>query len=519
MKRKNNRKGFTIVELVIVIAVIGILATVLVPTFGYVIDSAQESKAKQMAKNAYTEYVIANSGVAPPLMVYKHANGKVVAVENGAAANVYDTEAEFFTAYSISVFDMTEGIIYAADGEAGSGDVEDSEKIYRVDPMTYYKEVSYNGGVTWISTNIRENHDNVTEYNYPMINIEILPGSLKKSGWVYTEVEGYYGAVILIEDTIFDQVTIVPNGVKNYAYTFLAGDLKNGEVPAFATGYEETVVDLVWDTKTIEIPDNAKYLYVYSNTGETKYLPSEIIFSKAGAINEGNSFTISTWNIGHFNSGSGMTVEAYRTFIQHQLATDIICLNEYSTNYTGEATVFQNYTAYEGPWRNYSCNAMFYRNLSMTTPTLHEFACNEDQYVPAGTLKESEYYYVTTVVSINGKEVTVVSAHLIFDKTNPNDDQINKDQIKELIDVFETTEGVVLVGDWNCILFDHFDLFKDAGYALANNDPNLETFKGNAVNSKALDNIIYKGVEVKNFTLVETALSDHNALTCTIVVD
>lgn len=54
---KKNRKGFTIVELVIVIAVIGILATVLVPTFGNVISDAKEKSALQAAKNIYTNYV------------------------------------------------------------------------------------------------------------------------------------------------------------------------------------------------------------------------------------------------------------------------------------------------------------------------------------------------------------------------------------------------------------------------------------------------------------------------------
>lgn len=51
---RNNKKGFTIVELVIVIAVIAILAGVLIPTFAGVINKANESKALQEAKNAYT---------------------------------------------------------------------------------------------------------------------------------------------------------------------------------------------------------------------------------------------------------------------------------------------------------------------------------------------------------------------------------------------------------------------------------------------------------------------------------
>ena len=52
---KNNKKrGFTIVELVIVIAVIAILAAVLIPTFSNVIKKADESKALQEVRNAWT---------------------------------------------------------------------------------------------------------------------------------------------------------------------------------------------------------------------------------------------------------------------------------------------------------------------------------------------------------------------------------------------------------------------------------------------------------------------------------
>lgn len=49
---KLNKKGFTIVELVIVIAVIAILAAVLIPTFSTVIENANRSAALQEAKVA-----------------------------------------------------------------------------------------------------------------------------------------------------------------------------------------------------------------------------------------------------------------------------------------------------------------------------------------------------------------------------------------------------------------------------------------------------------------------------------
>jgi len=47
-----NKKGFTIVELVIVIAVIAILAAVLIPTFSGVIQRANESSSLQTATSA-----------------------------------------------------------------------------------------------------------------------------------------------------------------------------------------------------------------------------------------------------------------------------------------------------------------------------------------------------------------------------------------------------------------------------------------------------------------------------------
>ena len=54
MKKMNN-KGFTIVELVIVIAVIAILAAVMIPTFSSIVSKAQDSAALQKATAAYKE--------------------------------------------------------------------------------------------------------------------------------------------------------------------------------------------------------------------------------------------------------------------------------------------------------------------------------------------------------------------------------------------------------------------------------------------------------------------------------
>ena len=57
MKTTNKKRGFTIVELVIVIAVIAILAAVLIPTFSGVVQKAKDSAALQEATAAYKETI------------------------------------------------------------------------------------------------------------------------------------------------------------------------------------------------------------------------------------------------------------------------------------------------------------------------------------------------------------------------------------------------------------------------------------------------------------------------------
>ena len=57
--KKLNKKGFTIVELVIVIAVIAILAAVLIPTFSGVVEKANQSAALQNCRNEYTQAKVA----------------------------------------------------------------------------------------------------------------------------------------------------------------------------------------------------------------------------------------------------------------------------------------------------------------------------------------------------------------------------------------------------------------------------------------------------------------------------
>ena len=62
--KKSNRKGFTIVELVIVIAVIAILAAVLIPTFASIVKKANDSNVQQVLAAARKVAVAENASDA-----------------------------------------------------------------------------------------------------------------------------------------------------------------------------------------------------------------------------------------------------------------------------------------------------------------------------------------------------------------------------------------------------------------------------------------------------------------------
>lgn len=63
--KKFNKRGFTIVELVIVIAVIGILAGVLIPTFSSITQRAQQTAAMQEATSGRDALLALTNGSMP----------------------------------------------------------------------------------------------------------------------------------------------------------------------------------------------------------------------------------------------------------------------------------------------------------------------------------------------------------------------------------------------------------------------------------------------------------------------
>ena len=102
---KNTKKrGFTIVELVIVIAVIAILASVLIPTFSGVVTKAKKSVALQDARNAWTAYLVDHYDAIPTGKIciksgdfyYEVVDGQFTgkACENEESHNCYTIDAK-----------------------------------------------------------------------------------------------------------------------------------------------------------------------------------------------------------------------------------------------------------------------------------------------------------------------------------------------------------------------------------------------------------------------------------------
>ena len=101
--KKTNKKGFTLVELVIVIAVIAILAAVLIPTFTSVIHRANQSaslqKWKAIVDEAYVEYVAEEHDIPTHVTVVETKVVFSKTTDTELVINTYtlDTDSELVT--------------------------------------------------------------------------------------------------------------------------------------------------------------------------------------------------------------------------------------------------------------------------------------------------------------------------------------------------------------------------------------------------------------------------------------
>ncbi len=60
--KKNNNKGFTLAELLVVVAILAILVAVAIPVFGNALDNARKTADDANIRSAYAQYTITAMG-------------------------------------------------------------------------------------------------------------------------------------------------------------------------------------------------------------------------------------------------------------------------------------------------------------------------------------------------------------------------------------------------------------------------------------------------------------------------
>lgn len=107
MKKLKNRKGFTIIELVVVIAILGILALIAIPSYGDVRIKAEERAFEMTRKRLYESAVMCSIEFPHKEIVWASHQGGELAVKGKeiTEANLHEAWYLYFDEYPKNPFD------------------------------------------------------------------------------------------------------------------------------------------------------------------------------------------------------------------------------------------------------------------------------------------------------------------------------------------------------------------------------------------------------------------------------
>ena len=129
----NKRKGFTVVELVIVIAIIAVLAAVLIPTFAGLVRKANISKDTQLVRNLNTALATATEKpktMHEALQIAADAGYLVDKINASATSNeiLYDSKNNVFCYYNAT--NPSEGSVEYIPESAQGSQINDPKEYY-----------------------------------------------------------------------------------------------------------------------------------------------------------------------------------------------------------------------------------------------------------------------------------------------------------------------------------------------------------------------------------------------------
>lgn len=279
---KNNKRAFTIVELVIVIAVIGILAAVLIPTFSSLIEKANMNSDEAAVKNMNT-YLSADEQINGKPAVWQDAV-KVLSKSGLDAQNYKALSSEHYLVWDSSI----NRVLYV---EKASGQViypEEYKNLTEGDDYTYGNWMTLEGQMvaddSWLNQ----------EQDYSSFDkVEISNGEVKYEDKVITESNA--------KEEVAGYQSYFGN---NVAANLLALEFKNSDTKYGQLKYESNGVE-----------------YVIAKVKDSQQLTSYAEYVKK-SDNDGENFTLLLTGDIEFNNTQWKPIETYKGSVDGSYKTE-----------------------------------------------------------------------------------------------------------------------------------------------------------------------------------------------------